>query len=110
MRVGRVTQPALRDTRGIVSHGSAATVEPPGTSATRYAGLDELRTSRDPLARRLASALSAKHPAEPLRSDIERIRRARQDMLEDETRIEILNYGAGSRKSTSPPTASRMAG
>jgi predicted O-methyltransferase YrrM len=82
---------------------------PPATAAAEptsdYPSLDDLRASRDPLARRLASALGAEPPPEPQRSDIDRIRRARQRMLEDETRIEILNFGAGSRHSTIRPTA-----
>jgi predicted O-methyltransferase YrrM len=77
----------------------------PHPTPTRHRTIDELRASDDPLARRLANALSAEPPGEPRRSDIERIRRARQQMLEDETRIEILNFGAGSRNSDRPPTA-----
>src|SRR5262245_61750470 len=95
----------VRDTPPIVLDRRATIEAPPATAMTRYGSLDELRTSRDPLARRLASALVAEAPAEPLRSDIDRIRRARHQMLEDETRIEILNFGAGSRNSASPPTA-----
>jgi predicted O-methyltransferase YrrM len=77
----------------------------PAAAANSFESLTALRASRDPLARRLASALEAEQPSEPLRTDIDRIRHARQQMLEDETQIEILNFGAGSRKSERRPTA-----
>jgi predicted O-methyltransferase YrrM len=87
-----------------VQERHTVTAEPHPTPI-RHRTIDELRASQDPLARRLARALSAEPPAEPRRSDIDRIRRARQQMLEDESRIEILNFGAGSRNSDRPPTA-----
>jgi predicted O-methyltransferase YrrM len=93
----------VRDTATNVTVRQSALVEP-SSAASRFDSAEALRSSSDPLARRLSKAVDAGMPSEPQRADIQRIRRARQDMLADETRIEVLNFGAGSRDSERRPT------
>jgi hypothetical protein len=70
--------------------------------ALSFDALADLRQNGDPSAQRLARALDAAWPDGPFGDDLLAIRAARQAMLIDGSRVEILNYGAGTRESSRP--------